>query len=68
MIELLEGEEEVPAIITELMGSLLKDEPIVTDPIAPIYNTFLGDMVSLEFNFANPLALESVAGESDDDL
>ena len=53
-------------MVEELLDSLLIDEPIATDPIAPSYNTFLGDIVSLEFNFANPLALESEVEESND--
>ena len=53
LIEPIEDE----AIGAEIVGSLLRESPIATDPIAPSYSAFLGEEVILEFNFADPLVL-----------
>ena len=39
----------------------MRESPIATDPIAPSYSAYLGEEVTLEFNFADPLVLETTA-------
>ena len=48
----------------EIIGSLLREAPIATDPIAPSYSAFLGEEVILEFNFVDPLVLQEESSTS----
>ena len=54
LVEPMTIEEELGA---EIVGTLLREQPVTTKPIAPSYSAFLGESSSLEFNFADPLAL-----------
>ena len=55
LVELIEDDGIIGA---EIVGSQMREAPIVTDPIAPSYSAFLGEEVILEFNFADPLILQ----------